>query len=195
MPEKGRQSCFPHSLPRNLPSSRQGAANVIELHGESSVSHESMVAAINELAETPVRLRGLVAGTDVAKLRIKPNAGLFSPLENIWHLFDIEREGYLVRIRRILTEELPILENLDGDRMAIDRRYNELDLHVAIEGFAASRSESLGLLQGLPAHAWMRRAEFENRVIDLKTLIDTMVEHDQGHLLSIQGVIVSSVSA
>ncbi len=159
------------------------------------MSEESTAAAIDKLAETPVRLRNVLAGMDVAKLRIKANPDLFSPLEDVWHLFDIEREGYLVRIRRILTEESPILENLDGDRMAIERRYNELDLTAAIDGFAAARTESLALLQGLPTESWVRRAQFENRVINLKTLIDMMVEHDQGHLLSIQGVVVSSAAA
>ena len=100
-----------------------------------------------------------------------------------------------MRIRRILTEESPILENLDGDRMAVERRYNDLELTAAITGFSAARTESLSLLQGLPAEAWMRRGEFENRVIDLKTLIDMMVEHDRGHLLSIQGVFIKSDAA
>jgi len=159
------------------------------------VNQELIASALHTLAETPVRLRDLFERMDPAKIRIKPNLSLFSPLEDVWHLYDIEREGYLVRIRRILTEESPILENLDGDRMAVERRYNDLELPAAVAGFSAARTESLGLLHGLPAEAWMRRGEFENRVIDLKTLIDMMVEHDQGHLSSIQGVFVKSAAA
>jgi hypothetical protein len=79
--------------------------------------------------------------------------------------------------------------------MAIERRYMELELPAAIDGFAAARAASLALLRELPLQDWMRRAEFENRIIDLETLIDMMVEHDRGHLLSIQGVLVSSVAA
>jgi hypothetical protein len=41
----------------------------------------------------------------------------------------------------------------------------------------------------------MRSAYFANRVIDLRALIDMMVDHDQGHLSSIQGVFVSSIAA
>ena len=159
------------------------------------MNQESIAASIFKLANAPILLRDLFKRLDAAKMRVKPNPSLFSPLEDAWHLCDIEREGYLVRIRRILTEELPVLENLDGDRIAIERRYNELELPAAIEGFAAARAASLSLLQGLAAQAWERRAQFENRVIDLKTLIDMMVEHDQGHLLSIQGVFVTSVAA
>ncbi len=79
--------------------------------------------------------------------------------------------------------------------MAIERRYIDLELPAAIDGFAAARTASLALLRGLPVRDWMRRAEFENRVIDLKTLVGMMVEHDRGHLLSIQGVFVTSVAA
>jgi hypothetical protein len=159
------------------------------------VNQELIASALSTLAETPVRLRDLFERMDLAKIRIKPNQSLFSPLEDVWHLYDIEREGYVVRIRRILTEESPILENLDGDRMAVERRYNDLEPTTAIAGFVAARAESLRLLQGLPAETWMRRGEFENRAIDLKTLIDMMVEHDRGHLLSIQGVFVTSAAA
>ena len=140
-------------------------------------------------------LRDLFERMDPAKIRLRSNPTLFSPLEDAWHLHDIEREGYLIRIRRILTEESPVLENLDGDRLAIERRYINLELAAAINGFAAARAASLALLRGLPMQDWMRRAEFENRLIDLGTLVGMMVEHDQGHLLGIQGVFATSVAA
>ncbi|MGC2033389.1 MAG: DinB family protein [Steroidobacteraceae bacterium] len=159
------------------------------------MNQETIDAAVKQLAETPMRLRDLFERMDPAKIRIKSHPTLFSPLEDVWHLHDIEREGYLKRIRRILTEELPVLENLDGDRMAIERRYIELELPAAIDGFAAARAASLALLRELPLQDWVRRAEFENRSIDLWILIGMMVEHDRGHLLSIQGVFVSSVAA
>jgi hypothetical protein len=79
--------------------------------------------------------------------------------------------------------------------MAVERRYNELDLAPALAGFAAARAQSLALLKGLPTEAWMRRAHFANRVIDLRTLIDMMLEHDHGHLSSIRGVSVRSIAA
>jgi hypothetical protein len=165
------------------------------LHKEIAVNQESTAASIIKLARAPILLRELFERMNIPKIRVKPSPSLFSPLEDAWHLCDIEREGYLVRIRRILTEELPVLENLDGDRMAVERRYNELEFPAAIDGFAAARAESLSLLQGLAAQSWERRGQFENRVIDLKTLIDMMVEHDQGHLSSIQGIVITSVAA
>jgi hypothetical protein len=159
------------------------------------MAHESIVDAIDKLARAPEAIRGAFAEMDAGKLRRKPSPSLFSPLEDVWHLRDIEREGYLVRVGRILSENVPVLEDIDGDRMALERRYNELPLAPAIAGFAAARAESLALLTGLPTEAWARQAHFANRVIDLQTLIDMMVEHDQGHLSSITGVYVRSVAA
>jgi hypothetical protein len=159
------------------------------------MAHESVVDAIDRLAGAPQAIREAFAGMDAEKIRRKPNLTLFSPLEDVWHLRDIEREGYLVRIGRILSENVPALEDLDGDRMAVERRYNELELAPAIAGFAVARAESLALLKGLPTEAWMRQAHFANRVIDLRMLIDMMVEHDHGHLSSIRGVYVRSTAA
>lgn len=159
------------------------------------MAHESVVDAIGKLARAPEAIREAFAGMDSEKLRRKPNPSIFSPLEDVWHLRDIESGGYLVRIGRILSENLPVLEDLDGDRMAIERRYNELELAPAIAGFAAARAESLALLKGLPTEAWARQAHFANRFIDLRTLIDMMVEHDHGHLSSIRGVYVRSIAA
>jgi hypothetical protein len=159
------------------------------------MAHGATVDAIEKLARSPEVVREYLARMDVSQLRSKPNPSLFSPLENVWHLRDIEREGYLVRIRRILSENVPALEDLDGDRMAIERRYNELELAPAIAGFAAARAESLALLNGLPAEAWTRRAHFADRIVDLQTLIEMMVDHDHGHLSSIRGVYVRSLAA
>ena len=159
------------------------------------MNDESMQNAINQLSATPTLLRNLLIALDPVKLRTKPAPGLFSPLEDAWHLRDIEMEGYRVRIQRMLTEQLPVLKDLDGDQMAVARRYNELELAPALEGFTSARTESIGLLEGLPSSAWARCAQFASRTISLRELIEMMVEHDRGHLSSIRGVFVASVAA
>ena len=49
----------------------------------------------------------------------------FSALGHACHLRDIEIEGYHVRIRRLITEENPALESLDGYELARQKRYSE----------------------------------------------------------------------
>ena len=95
----------------------------------------------------------------------------------------------------MLSEDSPVLEDLDGDQLAIARRYNKRELTPALEEFACARAESISLLQGLPPGAWARSAHFADRTIDLRELIERMVEHDRGHLSSIRGVYVASVAA
>jgi len=63
------------------------------------MSHESIQNLISQLSEMPTLLRELLGGMDPVKLHTKPAPDLFSPLEDAWHLRDIEREGYLVRIQ------------------------------------------------------------------------------------------------
>jgi DinB superfamily len=159
------------------------------------MNDEPIQNEINQLSATPALLRNLLSAMDPMKLRTKPAPGLFSPLEDAWHLRDIEMEGYIVRIQRMLTEQSPVLVDLNGDQMAIERRYNELELAPAVEDFANARAESISLLTGLAPDAWTRPAQFANRKINLQELIEMMVEHDRGHISSIQGVFVASVAA
>ena len=159
------------------------------------MNDKSIQNSISQLSDTPTLLRELLSAMDPVKMRTKPAPGLFSPLEDAWHLRDIEREGYLVRIQRMLAEQSPVLQDLDGDQMAIVRRYNERELVPALEDFACARAESIGLLKGLPPEAWTRSAHFASRTMDLRELIEMMVEHDRGHLSSIRGVYAASVAA
>ena len=159
------------------------------------MTNGSIQSSISQLSATPNLLRELLSAMDSVKLRTKPAPSLFSPLEDAWHLRDIEREGYLIRIQRILAERSPVLVDLDGDQMAVARRYNERELAPALEEFACARVESIRLLKGLPPEAWARPARFANRTVDLRELIEMMVEHDRGHVSSIRGVHVASVAA
>jgi len=50
-----------------------------------------------------------------------PTRRAFSPVEQVWHLADLEREGFSVRIRRLRDEQAPRLPDFDGDRIARER--------------------------------------------------------------------------
>jgi hypothetical protein len=158
------------------------------------MTNGSIQNSISQLSAAPNLLRQLLSAMDPIKLRTKPAPGVFSPLEDAWHLRDIEREGYLIRIQRILAERSPVLVDLDGDQMAVARRYNQRELAPALDEFACARAESIRLLKGLPPEAWARPARFANRTVDLRELIEMMVEHDGGHVSSIRGVYVRSVA-
>ena len=142
-------------------------------------------ALLDRLALSPVRLRALLTGLPERALRAAPPGGGFSPLEDAWHLRDIEVEAHHPRIRRILAEERPLLASIDGERLARERRYVERELATAIDEFAQHREATVGLLGALPVEVWSRKAIFEDRDIKLSELVTAMAEHDESHLTAL----------
>jgi hypothetical protein len=140
---------------------------------------------LDRLTVTPVRLRVLLTSLSELALRSAPPGGGFAPIEDAWHLRDIEAEGHFLRIRRILAEERPALASIDGEKLARERRYLERELGAALDEFAQYREASVGLLGPLPEGAWLRTAIFEERVLTLRELVTAMTEHDESHLAAL----------
>jgi hypothetical protein len=123
-----------------------------------------------------------------AEAATNPGPGqTFSPVEQCWHLADLERDGYAVRIRRLLAEEDPLLEDFDGARVAEERGYRRLSLADAIAAFRAARAANLQALLELSDADWARRGVQEG--VGAITLCDVpamMAEHDAGHRREIE---------
>jgi hypothetical protein len=137
---------------------------------------------MDRLTVSPVRLRALLTRLPESALRSAPPGGGFAPIEDAWHLRDIEAEGHFLRIRRILAEERPVLASIDGERLALERRYLERELGTALDEFAQYREASLSLLGALSEDAWSRTAIFEDRTVSLRELVTAMAAHDDSHL-------------
>ncbi|HEY5102855.1 MAG TPA: DinB family protein [Steroidobacteraceae bacterium] len=137
---------------------------------------------LDRLSVSPVRLRVLLARLKENELRTPPPVGGFAPIEDAWHLRDLEAEGHFPRIRRILAEDIPLLVPIDGDELAVQRHYLERELGTALDEFAQFREATLGLLGELSEDQWSRRATFEGRSITLRDLVSTMAAHDESHL-------------
>lgn len=137
---------------------------------------------LDRLTVAPVGLRALLTSLSEPALRTPPPGGGFAPIEDAWHLRDIEAEGHFLRIRRILAEECPVLASIDGERLARERHYLERELGTALDEFAQYRETSVGLLGSLREEAWLRTAIFENRTLNLLELVMGMAEHDESHL-------------
>jgi hypothetical protein len=121
------------------------------------------------------------------RARERPDEEHWSLCEQLWHLADIEREGWLVRIERILVEEQPALPDFDGDAIAAQRDYNSKDPYLALQRFRAARSASLARLRGLNALQWKRSGALEGvGPIALSDLPRQMSAHDEGHRREIE---------
>ncbi|OWQ91612.1 damage-inducible protein DinB [Roseateles aquatilis] len=111
-------------------------------------------------------------------------------IEQLCHVRDIEIDGYQQRIRRILSEDDPLLPSLDTDALVLERRYGEDDPVAALAAFAEARRETLRLLATITPEQLGRRARFEGYgPLTFKALIHYLCSHDQQHLAGLQWVL------
>ena len=138
---------------------------------------------IAELASTPERVEELVRGLTASQQAWKPSAETFSVRENVWHLRDIDVEGYEHRVRKILSQECPVLPDVDGGKLARERNYNGQPAEVALEDLRKSRAASMERLRACSAADLAREAEMQGLgVIDLRRLLELWLRHDRDHL-------------
>ena len=145
--------------------------------------------AIAALASMPGFLEAALQSADTGEARLRPSEDGFSLVEQACHLRDLEREGYLVRVRRILAEERPALEGFDGAAVARARNYLEEDAHAAAREFAAARRAVVALLAPLGEAELAREATFDDRRITLAELVAMMCDHDRGHRAEIEALV------
>jgi hypothetical protein len=140
-----------------------------------------LAESIERLGAMPEFLLAAVESAGAERLRFKPSPDEFSLLEHACHLRDVEREGYLVRVRRMLSEPAPALEGFDGAAVAAARNYLAQDAHAAVQEFAAARGEAVGLIAALTPAQLGREGTFMGRGVCLADILAMMVEHDRGH--------------
>jgi hypothetical protein len=142
--------------------------------------------AISTLSATPKRAEELILGLTDEQLSWKPGPEVFSVRENVWHLRDIDVEGYAHRIRLMLEEERPILPDVDGGKLARERSYNAQPLQPALDDLQHSRAASVKRLQRCSIQDLDREAEMQGiGTIDLRRLLNLWMEHDGGHIRDI----------
>lgn len=142
------------------------------------------------LAAMPAFLERALAGLPAAHVRTRSQAGDFALVEQIWHLADLEREGYGLRIARILAEDEPELPDFEGDRIARERCYVLRDAREGLALFRAAREHNLAALRRATAGDLARRATQDQ--VGRITLTDVprmMARHDDGHRHEIEELI------
>ncbi len=143
---------------------------------------------IESLAAMPAFVAAALAECGEA-IRVRPHGGEFSLAEHACHLRDLEREGYLVRVRRMLAEDRPELVPFDGAAVAASRDYLAEDAHAAARDFALARREVLTLIAPLGPAELAREALFAGRTICLLDLVAMMVGHDGEHREEIERLV------
>ena len=108
--------------------------------------------------------------------------GAFSPVEQVWHLADLEREGFGCRIDKLLSEREPQLPDFDGAAVAAARHYRSLSLTAGLEAFREARQRNLAKLRTVAAEAWARSGLQEGvGRVSLCDMPNFMSQHDAAH--------------
>ena len=145
--------------------------------------------AIAALSVMPGYVDAALHACSPGELALRPAEDGFALVEQACHLRDLEREGYLVRVRRILAEDTPSLEAFDGAAVAKARDSLGADAHAAARDVAAARGEVIALIAPLGEADLARAAIFDGDRITLADLIAMMCEHDRGHRAEIEALV------
>jgi len=144
------------------------------------------------LPRMPALLERVAAQVPDEKVRVR--SGPFALIEHLWHVGDLEREGFGERIRKLLTEENPWLPDFDGERIAREREYLKLPLAPALAAFAAARDETVRLLRSVTGDQWARAGRQEGvGIVTLADLPRRILDHDRAHLNEIADLLADLV--
>jgi hypothetical protein len=143
-----------------------------------------LLAQLGDMPEYLAQKFGGLSSEDAA--RPGPDNG-FSPVEQCWHLLDLEREGFAMRMRRLRTEQKPLLPDFDGAEIARDRCYRRRSLAVGLAAFRQARTENLAFIGTIQQDEWSRDGVQEGvGTIALCDIPVMMSEHDAAHRAEIE---------
>lgn len=143
------------------------------------------------LRSLPNELDDLLNGLDEETMRWRPIPNKWSIKEIMCHLRDMEREAYLARYRKILSEQNPVLPNVDQDRLAIERDYLNQDAKAALAEFKALRTETIQTLNDAPVEAWSRSGVHEtDGPMTIEQLVLRQIKgNDLNHLVQMKDIV------
>ena len=139
-------------------------------------------ALLASLANMPRYIEATMRVLTPEIARRRGHNDLFSPVEQVWHLADLEREGFGQRIDRLLTEAEPRLPDFDGAAIATARQYRSLSLQEGLVAFREARRRNLSILRTLKAEAWNRVGQQDGvGRVSLCDMPSFMAQHDAAH--------------
>jgi hypothetical protein len=130
----------------------------------------------------PAWLQGAIADLSPGEASERGPGGTFAPVEQCWHLAELERDAFALRLRRLRDEDRPALEDFDGERAAIEANYLGRSCADGVAAFAAARRANLDLIASIRTEEWSRAGTQagvgEVALCDLPAM---MAEHDASH--------------
>lgn len=150
----------------------------------TDIQREELMASLAGMKDYLQRTFQSLSAEDA---RVPGPSGASSPVEQVWHLADLEREGFGLRIQRLRTELKPHLSDFDGTKIAHERNYRSLSLSAGLREFVIARDANLVALRSVAAQEWTRSGTQDGvgevTLCDMPTFLH---QHDQAHVAEIE---------
>ncbi len=115
-----------------------------------------------------------------------PIPGKWSAREIVHHLADSETIS-MHRLRKLLTEEYPVIQGYDQDRFAILLRYNLREIAPALDAFRAARETTLQLIEAMTDEDWKLKGwHTEHGVYTADLWLEIYAVHAHNHAAQIR---------
>lgn len=151
------------------------------LQGQPVLHDDSLAAARDYLDQTARAVQLLLQHLAADQGYARPADGGFSLVEHLWHLSDIEAQGWRPRFERILAETRPRLPGVDGDRLARDKQYQARPWRAAARHFVAERRRTLQALARFDPEVLRRPVHFAGERARAAGVVAAAVAHDLDH--------------
>ncbi len=134
----------------------------------------------------PHVLRAALTAIPATRIRERVS-DLFAPIEQAWHLADLEIEGYGARIEQLRERSGAHFLDFHGELIATQRRYIDLDLESALIRFESARASNLERLRNASDEQRKHTAMQEgvDGPVTLARVEQMMSRHDSSHAAEI----------
>lgn len=135
---------------------------------------------IQRLDSAPDRLLRLCADLSPEDAAQRPGEGEWSVVEVIRHLVEGDRDTFLPRLRRMLSEDRPAFESRERTQAG------ESDFEALQSAFESARREAVRILRELEPASWTRAGVSPSRgPVTIEEYALSMADHDDEHLAQI----------
>ena len=137
--------------------------------------------SVRELSTMPAFLEAALGRVPPHSMALRPEGEEFAMVEQACHLRDVEREGFLLRARRLLAEKDPVLQPFFGDVVARERNYLAQDARSAARDFTLARRELVAIFAAASPADFARSGTFAGEPLCLRELLGMVAAHDREH--------------
>ena len=119
------------------------------------MNHDERQALIAQYAAGYDEVRRSLEGFPAERLGEHPLPGKWSAREIVQHLADSEMNS-AIRLRKLLTEDSPVIQGYDQELYAARLNYNERDIAPALDALRGARATTAQLLASMNDDDWAR---------------------------------------